>query len=241
VNKQIAKMSDHVIVCGYGRNGRQAVALLLTGGESVVIIDMGDQFYDEVVEHDELVFVHGDATQDETLERAKIHKARALIAALPNDANNLFVVLSAREMNSKIKIISRASKVGSDAKLRRAGADNVIMPDKVGGTKMAELVTQPDTIEFLEKLMEESQDVGLEEIVCEDIHENYLQKTLGEMQLYEKSGANVIGLKVQNSEYIFNPSPATYINRSDKLFVLGTQKQIDKLKKALKTRLMLGK
>ncbi len=150
VKTRIEKLSNHVIVVGYGRNGRQAIEELKRHKFQVVVVDNDVSIIETIRENANTLYIRGDATQDETLLDAKIDKARALITALPNDADNLFVVLTARSMNPDITIISRASNFNTDKKLRSAGATNVIMPDKIGGQRMAKLVAQPDVVDFLE-------------------------------------------------------------------------------------------
>ncbi len=236
VNKKIEKLTQHVIVCGYGRNGRQTAEELLLYDEKVVVIENNLQTIEQAkLIHKNVVFLQGDATQDEVLERAKILQAKALVTTLPSDANNLFIVLSARQVNEKLVIVSRASEEHSDVKLRRAGATNVIMPDKIGGARMAKLVAQPDIIEFLETLLIRSQEqVNLVEIFCDEINTRFINKTIAELDIRRTSGANLIGLKTAAGELIFNPSPKHIIHRDDKLFTLGTPEQIEKLKIILK-------
>jgi voltage-gated potassium channel len=182
----------------------------------------------------EQLYVQGDASSEEVLDIAQIRKAKALITALPNDADNMFVVLTAREMNPSLKIISRASDFRSDVKLRRAGATNVIMPDRIGGQRMAKLVTQPDVVEFVEYiLLQRSRDVQLLEITCSNLAKCNYRKTIRELRLREKSGANLIGIKTNEGAYIFNPSPDIEITPEDKLFVLGTPGQLTKFEEIL--------
>ena len=234
VRKKIIKLKDHVIVCGYGRNGYQATIELISHGEKVVIVEKRDNVVAHIVVNPELLYVQGDASSEEVLEIAQIRKAKALISALPNDADNIFVVLTAREMNPGLKIISRASNFGADVKLRRAGATNVIMPDRIGGQRMAKLVAQPDVVEFIEYiLLQKSNDVQLLEISCSNMAECNLQSTVRELKLRELSGANLIGIKTKDGSYIFNPSPDIEISREDKLFVIGTPGQLNKFEKVL--------
>ena len=146
VDRSINKLRNHTILCGYGRNGRQAYQTLIENGVNCVVVEKDKEILAELTDNSNVLYVEGDATHDDVLIRAGIKDARALISALPNDADNLFVVLTARVNNSKIKIISRASEDNSDTKLRHAGVDNVIMPDKVGGAHMAQLVVKPDVV-----------------------------------------------------------------------------------------------
>ncbi|MBU8891493.1 MAG: potassium channel protein [Bacteroidales bacterium] len=234
VKTKIEKLSNHVIVVGYGRNGAQAVKELVTHKIPVVVIDNNDAIIENIRKDASLLYIQGDATQDETLLNARIDKARALITALPNDADNLFVVLTAKTMNPEITIISRASNFNSDRKLRSAGATNVIMPDKIGGQRMAKLVAQPDIVDFLEYIMHrESEEVYIEEISCKNMSPKFTEKTIGEWSIRSTTGANIIGLKTADNNYIVNPSPDVKITDNDQIFVLGNPEQIEKLKKVL--------
>ncbi len=234
VKKQIEKLSNHVIVCGYGRNGRQAVNQLLEYKEKIIIIEKDEDVIKEIKEDRNIIVVQGDATQEETLEKTQTDKAKALITSMPSDADNLFVVLTAREMNPEMKIISRASDDNSDIKLKRAGATNVIMPDKVGGSHMAQLVAEPDIVEFLESIsLRNGIEVNLQEIACKNLKSCFVNKTISELDIRNVSGANLIGLKTEEGSYIFNPSPEIQLMPGDKLFALGTPSQIKKLKSVL--------
>lgn len=241
VNKKLKKLKKHVIVCGFGRNGRQATIELLKQKEKVIVIEKSQTVVLEdinlrIMKHKKLVYLHGDASHDESLEKAGLKKAKAMITTLPNDAENLLIVLTARELNNKMTIISRASDEHSYSKLMRAGATNVIMPDIVGGTRMAKLVTQPDIMEFLEMIMlREGVDVNLEEISCNDLASSFVNVSISKLDIRKKTGANLIGLKLGNGKYLFNPHPGINLQKDDKLFVLGKPHQIKKLKGALVT------
>jgi len=227
LRKKIVKLEDHVIVCGFGRNGYQACVELAQHGEQFVVVEKRDHVISRILEDPELLYVQGDASSEEVLDAAQIRNARALITALPNDADNMFVVLTASEMNPSLKIISRASDFRSDSKLRRAGATNVIMPDRIGGQRMAKLVTQPDVVEFIEYiLLQRSKDVQLIEICCNKLSAANYKKTIRDLRLRERSGANLVGIKTGEGAYIFNPSPDIEITPADKLFVLGSPEQI---------------
>ena len=234
VKTRIEKLSNHVIVVGYGRNGKQAVEELKRHKFKVVMVENNDLIIEAIRENADLLYIKGDAIQDETLLDAKIDKARALITTLPDDADNLFVVLTARTMNPEMTIISRASNFNSDRKLRSAGATNVIMPDKIGGQRMAKLVAQPDIVDFLEYIMlRESEEVYIDEISCKNISAQFTGKSIGEWSIRSATGANIIGLKTADNNYIVNPSPDVKITGNDQIFVLGNPEQIGKLKKVL--------
>ncbi|MFH0864777.1 MAG: potassium channel protein [Bacteroidota bacterium] len=235
VNSEIKKMKNHVIVCGYGRNGKMAAAELSSHNHPFVVIEQNRSVITEAEENGKMYFIEGDATRDEVLLKAGIKVARSLITTLPIDADNLFVVLSAKSLNQELKIISRATSDSSERKLKIAGADNVVLPEKVGGAHMAALVLKPDVVELLRHIsVYETATVNLEEIYCRDMPEKYRNKTLAEIDIRNKTGANIIGFKTKLGEYIINPLPETQLIADAKLFVLGTPEQICKMKELIK-------
>jgi voltage-gated potassium channel len=234
LNATIDKISDHVIICGYGRNGRQAAQVLKKHNKRFVVIENSATLTSTLNHKFSELVITGDSTQDEVLIKAGILRARAIITTLPVDADNLFIVLSARNLNKNLTIISRASEDNSDTKLKIAGANNVIMPDKVGGAHMASLVMKPDVMEFIDHITAEGGDnISLEEISFERIPDELKNKTLKDLEIRNRSGANIIGYKTAKGEYIINPSADTLIIADSKLFVLGTQEQISALKQIL--------
>lgn len=234
VNKKIEKLTDHVIICGFGRNGEQAALELMDHNQHFVIIEKRDNVIERIREDPNLLYVRGDATHEDDLRFARIDHARALIATTPNDADNVFVVLTARSMNPNLLIISRASEIGSDMKLRRAGATNVIMPERMGGQRMARLVTQPDVVEFVEYvLLQRNKSVSLTEVPCSRMAEEYEGKTIADLLVGNVTGATIVGLKNLEGKYVFNPGPGHMLNRGDKLFVLGSHAQVTKLQEFL--------
>ena len=231
VDKKIAKLKNHVIIVGYGRNGEQAAMELAEHGVDFVIVDKRDNVISRIRQHPELLYIKGDATHEDILEQVRINEARALIATTPNDADNVFVVLTARSMNPGLTVISRASELESQMKLKRAGATNVIMPERIGGQRMAKLVHQPDVVEFLEYiLLQKTKDVSLEEVSCKSLAQQFVGKSIGDLKVREVSGANIIGIKISGARYVFNPDPKMILSRNDQLFVLGNPEQISKLR-----------
>jgi voltage-gated potassium channel len=230
----IDQLNNHVIICGYGRNGRQAAHVLKKHNTRFVVVEEKKEIISTINHRYSELILEGDATLDETLMKAGIKKAKALITTLPIDADNVFIVLSARALNPKLTIISRASEDNSDKKLKIAGANNVIMPDKLGGAHMASLVMKPDVIEFVDYITGQGGDnIRLEEITFENIPAQYKNKTIRELEIRNRSGANIIGFKTANGDYIINPNADTVIIPDAKLFVLGTAEQINKLKEML--------
>ncbi len=228
MKKTIQKLSNHIIICGYGRNGKQAAAKLKAYQRHFVVIEKDTQVIQK--NEESILFIEGDANEDETLLAAGIKKAQCLITALPDDADNLFVVLSSRQLNKNLTIISRASAETSQQKLKLAGANKTIMPDKIGGDHMASLVVLPDLIEFLDNLSIEGENtINLEEIAIEDIPEKYQYKSIIDLDLRKKTGCTVIGYKKSEGDYEVNPEPQTQLLPKSKLIVLGRPEQIKKL------------
>lgn len=238
VEKIIGQINQHVIVVGYGRNGQQAFEELRSHRIPTVVIENKPENIQRLAIIPNMLYIQGDATEDKVLIDAGIERARALITALPNDADNLFVVVTARELNPNLKIISRASSVGNDKKLKLAGASNVIMPDTVGGQRMATLVVQPDILEFVENIMlSRSGDVSLVELSCSDISKRNEEITIESLRIREMSGVTILGLKNSNNQYTLNPSPKSVLSPDDMLFVLGTPEQVERLKALLREEL----
>ncbi len=231
--KRRSKMENHVIVVGYGRNGDQVVKELSAFGSKIVVIDENHELIISNI-GTPVRFIEGNATHDEVLLKADIKKARSLITTLPNDADNLFVVLTARALNPDLKIISRASSDTVEKKLRMAGVDSVVMPERVGGAHMATLIAQPDLIEFLEHLtLHSDSPTILMEVTCKEIPDKIRSIPIKDLAIRKLSGANIIGMKKAQGELILNPSPDTRLHPDSKLFVLGTSEQIEEMKKII--------
>lgn len=233
-SKTIKKMRNHVIVVGYGRNGQQVVNELSAHKDAFLIIDNSEKVIQDFKGRKELI-IQGDATVDAVLEQANIKVAKSVITTLPVDADNLYVVLAARALNPDLLIISRASNESSEQKLRMAGVDNVVMPEKVGGAHMASLVITPDIMEFLEHISIHGNDpTNLEEIICENPDGKVKTKTIFEIGVRRKTGANIIGFKTSDGELVLNPPPDTKVMPGSKLFVLGKPDEIRAMKEILK-------
>jgi voltage-gated potassium channel len=225
-------LNNHVIVCGFGRNGQQAAQTLLHHKVEFVVIENKDQSVVEwAADGKNVLHLFGDATEDAILKKAGIERARALVCTLPVDADNVFIVLSARSLNPNIQIISRASQATSVPKLKKAGADNVILPDKIGGTHMATLVSKPDVIEFIDYLSgEEGESISLESVAYNNLPNELKDRTLKEIMAWRKTGVNCIGIKDAEGKFVINPPEETVISQNMRVIVLGTKPQIDEMK-----------
>lgn len=231
VHKMIENLKGHVIVCGYGRNGKQAVQKLLDYKQQFVIIE-SDQEVAEKLSEENLLFVLGNANEDEVLINAGIERASTLICALPSDADNLFIVLSARQINPKLKIISRAAEETSYRKMKLAGADNVILPAKIGGDHMASLVVVPDLIEFLDNLSVSGNEdsINVEQVGFENVCPSGEERAISDLDVRQRTGCSIIGYKSPSGEYIVNPEPSLVLEKGSKLILIGRPTQIESLK-----------
>ncbi|MFV0564605.1 MAG: potassium channel family protein [Flavobacteriaceae bacterium] len=229
MQKEISSFNNHVVVCGYGRNGRQAVSKLQAYNRTFVVIEKNKDM-EERLQQDHIPYIIGNANEDDILKQAGIERASNFISALPNDADNLFVVLSTRQLNKNIYIISRASNESSYDKLKFAGANNVILPDKIGGDHMASLVVVPGLMEFIDNLsIVGKSNINIEEVAVEKLYGNGKTKTLKDLDLRRKTGCNVIGYKDENGNYTVNPDADLELAPNSKIIVLGKPKQIETL------------
>jgi voltage-gated potassium channel len=229
---KINNLKNHVVLCGFGRNGQQAAKTFIAHKIPFVVIDKNEKIVEKFKEeYPDIIFLCGDATEDECLLKANIMHAKALLTALPNDSENVFIVLSARALHNKLRIISRASDNNTIQKLKKAGADNVIMPDKIGGTHMATLVSKPDVIEFIDFLSgEEGESIHIESLEYNQLPKEVKNQTLEEIMNWKKTGVNSIGIKDADGKFIINPPSNTLLTDGMKLIVLGNREQIDAMK-----------
>ena len=231
--KEVKKTNNHIIVVGYGRNGRKASEELEMSGEQFVIVENDEERINTMPESHSLRTVDGDATHDDTLKTAGIGKAKAIITTLPKDADNVFITLTARELNPEIFLIARASHEESISKLERAGANKVVMPDALGGIHMAHLITKPYVNEFLDLFtgMTKAQ-LQLEEFSYQQFRNEFKDKTIHELDVRKETGVTVVGFKDNTQGFTFNPGPQTKISTDNIVIILGRNEEIDSFKTA---------
>ena len=222
MQRRITELSDHVIVCGWGRVGRSIAAEVAAADRDCVVVEtvegrLADCPHPHVV---------GDATEDAVLEQAGLLRAAALVAAVESDADNSFIVLSARAVRPDLFIVARARSLDSGQKLRRAGADRVVNPQQIGGARMAAFVLRPHVAEFLDVVMhEENLEFRLEELpVAEDSPVAGL--TLRNAHLRDRTGALVLALRDPDGEFRTNPAPDTVLNPGEVIIAIGTEGEL---------------
>lgn len=230
--KELEKLKNHVIICGFGRVGMQVAMDLKAHGTPFVIIEIDRDCINNFDNEDDVMVLVGDASQDDNLMKAGIQNAKALISCLPKDADNLYVVLSAKELKKDLLVISRASNQSTVNKLRIAGAQNVIMPNAIGGSHMASLISTPDVVEFIDIIrLQGNQGANIESVSFNDLPDQFKNMTIGELEAKKITGVTIIGFRGPDGKYVINPDNETEVVPQSKLFVLGNQEQIIKFNK----------
>jgi len=225
MDRKIASMREHVIVCGWGRVGRAAAYDIMATGRVVVVVDMNADRVAGLT----IPTIVGDATHDSTLRDAGIEHATALIAALEGDAENLFVTLSSRAINPDLFIVARARQEESVNKLSRAGADRVVNPQELGAARMASFVVQPNVAEFVDVVMHErSMDFRMQEV---EIHEDspLAGISLRDANLRQRAGVLVLALRLDDGAFNTNPDPDTIIHANHVIIAVGTDEALQHL------------
>jgi len=226
--KDIARMSGHTIVCGWGRVGRAAAGYLAGQGAEVVVVDLdADRIAD--IEHARLV---GDVTDDEVLRKAGVMRANALVTAINTDAENVYVTLSARALRPDLVIVARARTEASEPKLLRAGATRVVNPQRIGGQRIAAAAAQPNVVEFLDVVMHDgSLEFRLEEVTIRRGSE-LAGVTLREADVGATTGALVLAVRTADGEFLANPAVHTPVEAGSVMIAIGTEPQLSALRQA---------
>jgi voltage-gated potassium channel len=221
---RIQNLTDHYIICGFGRMGQNIAATLAASRRPFVIIDLDDAMTQLADDHDYL-YLLGDASDEQILRMASIAQAKGLVATLPHDADNVFVVLTARGMNSKFHIIARAEREETEPRLERAGADRVICPAVIGAGKITRMLLHPAVEDILEATV--TRDMAIDRLLVDNIP-GLEGQTLREAALPKKYNIMVIAIETGQGKRIFNP-PADYqLGAGDQLIVIGTEESVNK-------------
>lgn len=231
VQKSIDGLRDHFIVCGFGRIGGVVTRQIIAEGHPVVVVENDPSLLTQLEEANHL-FIHGDATSDEVLNAAGIQRARAVIATLSQDAHNVYVTLTAKQMNPKLKIIARAGSEASISRLERAGADRVVLPHKIGGIRMAQSILRPAVVSFLDLTANTKVDLQMEEILVKPAS-SLAGKDLIESEIRPKFNVMIIIIRSGDGEVHFNPSPDYVIKPWDTLVAVGGTENLARLRQSL--------
>lgn len=224
MDKEIIKLKEHYIVCGSGELGEHIISELLQTKRPFVIVDKEINNINKF-ENKELLYILGDAADDKALLEAGIARAKGIFCCLPFDKDNLFVVLTARELNKNIRIVTKCVEDLSEQKFKRAGADKTVSTNRIGGLRMASEMVRPAAASFLDVMLRDKKGVRFEEISVKE-NSKIAGKTIAASGIHAETGASVIAIKSGNADFLYNPRGSTVINKNDTLVVLGTVEQI---------------
>ncbi len=223
MQKEIDSISKQIIICGYGRMGNSISEALVEAGKPVVVIENSSHLIEDI-EREGILFVVGDASEEETLQKAGIERAEALVATLGSDADNLFLTLTARGMNPELDIIARIEDDRNCRKFTQAGASRVVSPLATGTNRIVRLLTRPDVIDFV-KLISKGNDVQFEiSRISVDDSKSFANKTLVEGNVRQEVGGMVLAIEKSTGKVIFDPPPSSVLESGDTLVVVGAAK-----------------
>jgi voltage-gated potassium channel len=226
MERTIASLTDHIIVCGYGRVGRRVVDELRAAKVPCIVIER-----DEARAQSAPVYLVGDVTSDAVLQKAGISRARALVTVVPKDADNLFVTMSARLLNDKLTIVARAESEGSEEKLKKAGASRVISPTAIGGQRVVQAVLRPAVLDFIDLTTRTAHlELQMEQTAL-PVDSPLAGRTLAEAQLRERAGILVVAVQGKDGSMVFNPPPTHLLQGGELLVVLGDQAALDAIER----------
>jgi voltage-gated potassium channel len=224
----IENLRDHFIICGYGRVGRRVAEEFRAANVAYVVLDYSDEAIAAAKEHGDLL-IEGNATEDEDLQRAGLERARGLVVAADSDADNLYIVLSARSVRPDLQIVARASDEDAERKLRLAGADRVVMPYTAAGRTMANLVLKPQVTAFLDTVTTAAgPDLHLAEI---EVHAACPQagRTIRDLRVRHETGAIIVALRKRDGSFDTTPEPDAVIQPGDVIVGVGTTEELRRL------------
>lgn len=227
MEKAIENIKDHYIICGAGETGQIIMKHFIHSNVDFVVIENDEAVLREVEDLNALL-IQDDATKEEALERAKIHEAKGLVTTLSKDADNVYVVLTARTLNKNLHILARAHDDTSHKKLRRAGANNTVSPNEIGGKKLARMMLKPSISHFMDHIIDTG-NISIEMEEVEIYEESSLcHEPLQESNIKGKSGLIVLAIRKGDNEdtFDFNPSGDTVLEPTDKLIVVGEKDKI---------------
>ena len=228
MTKKLDEQSEHYIICGFGRMGKQIAEHLEENEMSFVVIENEPN---NVIKLNELgyLYVNGDATDDDALIKAGVTKAKGLVAVLSTDAENVFTTLSARELNRKLFIVARAIDEGTEGKLKKAGADRVVKPYELGGNRMVQLLVRPGVTDFIEGIARKKEvDISLEQIVVSP-KSKLVGISLAESPIRSELNIIIIAIDKAGEKFVYNPQSSAVIESEDKLIAIGQVESLNKL------------
>lgn len=233
MEKHIDKLKEHIIICGAGETGINVIKQMIKRDVDFVVIDHDPKAVDQLNELN-CLYIFDDATKEDVLIEAGLKDAKGIITTLSTDADNVFVVLTARQLNKDIHIISRFHEKSAEKKLQHAGANQTVSPDEIGGKKMAALMISPHVQYFVDNIIDtKNMSIDMEEVV---IHEgsDLIDKKLRDAKISEKAGLIVLAIRRNEDVFIFNPKADEVLKMNDNMIVVGSKEQIQRLKEMAK-------
>lgn len=233
MHKQIDALNNHFIVCGGGETGRHAVVELFNTKRPFVLIEMNTDRIDKLKDQGNILYLQADASDDDVLIAAGIKRAQGLISTLPEDKDNLLMVITARQLNPELRIVSRCVDLDNQKKLIKAGADSVVAPNMIGGMRMVSEMIRPATVTFLDTMLRDKRTIRFEDMRMPPNHE-LVGKTLAEANFPAIAEINVIATREnENSDFVYNPRGNLTITPNMDLVAVGTPEEIAKIRKRL--------
>jgi voltage-gated potassium channel len=238
MRKTIQSLEDHYVVCGTGSTGRHVIKELIATQRPVVGIDMSEERLEWISEHwggtkAGFYYIVGDATDEEVLAAANVANARGIVAGLANDKDNLYLVVTVRQLNPKARVVARGSDLKVLEKLKRAGADTVVSPNYIGGMRMVSELVRPAVVRFLDVMLKDSKGMRIEEVEITEAS-RYAGRTVATSNIRKDAGVSILAVCESGGEYIYNPDKDYEITPGTKLVVLGEATATATLRKLAK-------
>ncbi len=238
MQKTIDSLDNHVIVCGVGTTGGHVVRELFSVKTPFVMVDSSQERIDELItsvntDNRKMLYLRGDATEERILRRAGIERAAGLVAALRSDKDNLYIILSARQLNAKVRIVARATEKNVPSMMLHAGADRVVSPNYIGGMRIASEIVRPQVVEFLDMMLRDTDQATRIEQVSLPPESPLVGKRLLDTNIRKATEVLVIAIRDKEGKYIFNPGPETLLEAEATLVVLGAADSVIKLRESL--------
>jgi voltage-gated potassium channel len=226
LSRKMSKLRNHFIICGAGRVGSHLIRSL-QGDETFIVIESNAQKVSQLLDFGIAVLVR-DATLEESLIEAGVENAKGLAACLPNDSDNVYVVLTARDLNPDIHIVARAAEEQAEAKLIRAGANRVVAPTIIGGHRMAMALTKPAVGDFLDSITANQLDLGFEQLEVEPVS-SFVGRRLSETNIRSQLNIVIVSIRRASGEIVFNPNAEAVIQAGDMLIAIGSAESLAQL------------
>ena len=232
LEKQIADLDNHYIICGFGRIGAVICKELTDDKIDFIIIEQEEKKI-ELIENAHFLYLSGDATREETLLEAGLDRAKGLVTAVSSDADNVFITLTAKGLRPEIFVLSRAADLKNESKLLRAGASRVVCPYNMGGSRMAQILKRPTVVDFLDTtMMSGNLGLKLEEVMIRPTSD-LVGKTILESKLRQNFGVIIVAIKKIDGEMLFNPGPSALLGAGEVVVVIGKQHDLAQMTKVI--------